>query len=79
MEQLIKKILKTFFIFSMLLVNIIFVSKPCIEKYFEGGIVIEATVVSLNDIPSPAFTISRLGPDGMLVFSLPMPTSVTFF
>ena len=67
MEQLIKKITKTIFIFSMLLVNIIFVSKPCIEKYFEGGIVLEVSIVSLDNLPSPAFTISRTGPDGWLV------------
>ena len=49
----------------MLVFNILYVSKPSIEKYFERGIVIEVSTASLYDLPSPAFTISRMGPDGM--------------
>ena len=64
MEHLINRFLKTVFVVSMLMINIIFISIPSIRKYFEYGIVIEVSSVTLNDLPSPAFTISRIGSDG---------------
>ena len=75
-----EKIIKIFFIFSMFVVNIIYVSEPSIKKYFERGIVIEVSTVSLDNIQSPAFTFSRRGPDELLVFiTAYIPSSETFF
>ena len=52
----------------MLLINILFISLPSIKKYLEKGIVIEVSTESLEDLPSPAFTISRIGADGRYVY-----------
>ena len=48
----------------MFVANFLFISKPSIEKYFENGIVIEVSITSMDDLPSPAFTMMRVGPDG---------------
>ena len=63
MERLTKRILKIISIFLLLLINLIYVSIPSINKYLDHGIVIEVSTASLNDVSSPAFTFSRIGPD----------------
>ena len=55
--------MKIIFIFILLVVNLLFVSIPSIDKYLKRGIVIEVSTVSLNNLQSPAFTFSRIGPD----------------
>ena len=66
MEHLIKMI-KITFIFSMLAVNLLFISLPSIKMFLKGGIVIEVSTETLDDLPSPAFAISRIGADELLV------------
>ena len=66
MEHIIKMI-KIIFIFSMLVVNLLFISLPSIKMFLKGGIVIEVSTETLDDLPSPAFAISRIGADELLV------------
>ena len=70
MEHIInKRIVKIIFILFMLVVNLYFISLPSIRMYLDYGIVIEVSSVTVDDLPSPAFTISRIGADGLLVKS----------
>ena len=66
-EQKMKWSVKILFVVSMLTVNIWFITLPSIKMYFDYGIVIEVSTETLDDMPSPAFTVGRIGPDGKSV------------
>ena len=63
-RKLVKRVIKTLFILIMLVLNLLYVAGPLIEKYLESGIMFEESTVSHQNLLSPAVLIGRLGSDG---------------
>ena len=59
--QMLKRMLKTIFMVIMLLVNILYVARPTIEKYLEKGIMIEVSTISPEYVVAPAVTFIKRG------------------
>ena len=57
--------MKIIFIFALLMTNFYLIVKESIEKYLEGGIVIEVSTRPSNGLTAPAVTIARVGPDNL--------------
>jgi len=59
--QMLKRMIKMVFMVSMLILNILYVARPTIEKYLEKGIMIEVSTVSPEYVVAPAVTFIKRG------------------
>ena len=54
--QILKTFTKIVFMITMLVINILYVAQPTIEKYLEKGIMIEVSTISPEYVVAPAVT-----------------------
>ena len=57
--QMLKTFSKTVFMITMLVINVLYVARPTIEKYLEKGIMIEVSTISPEYVVAPAVTFTR--------------------
>ena len=56
-----KMIIKITFILIMLVLNIIYVALPSIEKYLDEGVMIEVDNISPENLEPPAISFATIG------------------
>ena len=59
--QMLKTFSKTVFMITMLVINVLYVAQPTIEKFLEKGIMIEVSTISPEYVVAPAVTFIRRG------------------
>ena len=57
----VKRIIKIIFILTMLVLNIIYVALPSIQKYLEEEIMIEVENISPENLDPPAISFATIG------------------
>ena len=59
--QILKTFTKIVFMITMLVINVLYVARPTIEKYLEKGIMIEVSTISPEYVVAPAVTFIKRG------------------
>ena len=60
--QMLKTFTKIVFMITMLVINVLYVARPTIEKFLERGLMIEVSTVSPEYVVAPAVTFIKRGP-----------------
>ena len=58
---MLKTFSKIVFMITMLVINVLYVARPTIEKYLGKGIMIEVSTISPEYVVAPAVTFIRRG------------------
>ena len=58
---MLKTFSKTVFMITMLVINVLYVAQPTIEKFLERGLMIEVSTVSPEYVVAPAVTFIKRG------------------
>ena len=59
--QMLKTFTKIVFMITMLVINVLYVARPTIEKFLEKGIMIEVSTISPEYVVAPAVTFIKRG------------------
>ena len=59
--QTLKRFIKIIFMITMLVINVLYVAQPTIEKFLEKGIMIEVSTISPEYVVAPAVTFIKRG------------------